>query len=57
MEMKLAFSYNADPDDSSTNGKAIESSDEDDDDYNPGGYEPVFCFEDEWCHRCEVCLS
>ena len=47
MEMKLAFSYNADPDDTSTNEKAIESSDEDDDDYNPGGYEPVFCFEDE----------
>ena len=46
--MKLAFSYSADPDDPITNEETIElSDDEDDDDYNPGGYEAVYCFEDE----------
>ena len=49
MEMKLAFSYSADPDDPITNEETTElSDDEDDDDYNPGGYEAVYCFEDEW---------
>ena len=44
MEMTLAFAFNADPDD--PREEPDEASD-DDDDYNPGGYEAVYCFEDE----------
>ena len=41
MKWHLAFEYNADPD-----PKEAES-EESDGDYNPGGYEAVYCYEDE----------
>ena len=40
MKTRQVFTFNADPDD---DDQGKEATSDDDEDYNPGGYEAVFC--------------